>query len=590
MLSFKDIAKIFEEIEVRLCAALKRCLKKHKQLESREGFEWSAWQAEKLHALEQFRRENRAVMDDYADLIDAQTRELMQEQFAEGERLAEQETAQTQQQISEAPPVSSSGSVHFFGVNEAKMESLMQDITELEQRAETAALRTMDDVYRQTLNRVQLAQAVGEMPLEKAIDEAVRDFLEQGIKCIVYRDGRRVNIADYVRMALRTTSARAALQGRAKRFAELGYDTVLISQYSACSKTCEPWQGRVYIDDVFTVWQGESDGVRGKSNYCGEWFTLLSHAISGGLFHPNCRHTMGQYIHGVTQPPEPIPAEQIKRERELEQKQRAMERNIRRLKRLEAGTLDPAAAKEYRRKLNAAERELGEFVNANRDVLRREFEREKAYTEGVDKYQKYGIIRSEEVKALEQAKKRDHKVFITDTAIEKVDEVKLSDFSDKQIQAMKQKHKELLELSKKDNDSDEVLFIEDLDFKSEVKILGDEFSVKPSKNPFAVSVIGNAQRQSLIYMHNHPSTNNFSVADIDTFICEGAIKTMSVVTNQGEVYALNKVDGYEYNKARELMRSVLETFPNEKEFDNAEFVRRFVKNCRKGGIEYAKSK
>lgn len=385
MLSFKDIAKIFEEIEVRLCAALKRCLKKHKQLESREGFEWSAWQAEKLHALEQFRRENRAVMDDYADLIDAQTRELMQEQFAEGERLAEQETAQTQQQISEAPPVSSSGSVHFFGVNEAKMESLMQDITELEQRAETAALRTMDDVYRQTLNRVQLAQAVGEMPLEKAIDEAMRDFLEQGIKCIVYRDGRRVNIADYVRMALRTTSARAALQGRAKRFAELGYDTVLISQYSACSKTCEPWQGRVYIDDVFTVWQGESDGVRGKSNYCGEWFTLLSHAISGGLFHPNCRHTMGQYIHGVTQPPEPIPAEQIKRERELEQKQRAMERNIRRLKRLEAGTLDPAAAKEYRRKLNAAERELGEFVNANRDVLRREFEREKAYTDNVSK-------------------------------------------------------------------------------------------------------------------------------------------------------------------------------------------------------------
>ena len=400
MLSFKDIAKIFEEIEVRLCAALKRCLKKHKQLESREGFEWSAWQAEKLHALEQFRRENRAVMDDYTDLIDAQTRELMQEQFAEGERLAEQETAQTQRQISEAPPVSSSGSVHFFGVNEAKMESLMQDITELEQRAETAALRTMDDVYRQTLNRVQLAQAVGEMPLEKAIDEAVRDFLEQGIKCIVYRDGRRVNIADYVRMALRTTSARAALQGRAKRFAELGYDTVLISQYGACSKTCEPWQGRVYIDDVFTVWQGESDGVRGKSNYCGEWFTLLSHAISGGLFHPNCRHTMGQYIHGVTQLPEPIPAEQIKRERELEQKQRAMERNIRRLKRLEAGTLDPAAAKEYRRKLNAAERELGDFVNANRDVLRREFEKEKAYTEGVDKYQKYGIMKSEKVKSM----------------------------------------------------------------------------------------------------------------------------------------------------------------------------------------------
>lgn len=375
MLDFNDIAKIFEEIELRLCAALKRAMKKRRQLEGRVSFGHSAWQADKLRALEQFRRENRGIMGEYTETIDAQTRQLMQEQFAEGQRQAEQGTAQ----VSREPPAESRSSPQFFGVNEAKMQRLMQDITTLEQRAETAALRTMDDVYRQTLNRIQLAQAAGEMPLEKAIDEAVRDFLEQGINCIVYRDGRRVNIADYVRMALRTTSARAALQGRAERFAELGYDTVLISQYGACSKTCEPWQGRVYIDDVFTVWQGESDGVRGKSNYCGEWFTLLSHAISGGLFHPNCRHTMGLYIHGVTQIPEPIPAEQIKRERELEQKQRAMERNIRRLKRLAAGTLDPEAVKGCRTKLAAAEKELSDFVNAHRDLLRREYEREKVY-------------------------------------------------------------------------------------------------------------------------------------------------------------------------------------------------------------------
>ena len=59
-------------------------------------------------------------------------------------------------------------------------------------------------------------------------------YKRQGINCIVYADGRRVNIADYVRMALRTTSTRATLQGAAKRFAELGYDTVLISQYGGC--------------------------------------------------------------------------------------------------------------------------------------------------------------------------------------------------------------------------------------------------------------------------------------------------------------------------------------------------------------------
>ena len=55
------------------------------------------------------------------------------------------------------------------------------------------------------------------------------------------------------------------LQGAAKRFAELGYDTVLISQYGGCSETCEPYQGKVYIDDVFTIWNGERSGDFGKS-------------------------------------------------------------------------------------------------------------------------------------------------------------------------------------------------------------------------------------------------------------------------------------------------------------------------------------
>ena len=180
------------------------------------------------------------------------------------------------------------------------MDKLMEDVTTLEKTALTAAVRNMDDVYRTTLNKVQLMMGTGSITLNEAIDLATRDFLDKGINCIVYADGRRVNIADYVRMALRTTSTRATLQGAAKRFAELGYDTVLISQYGGCSETCEPYQGKIYIDDVFTIWNGERSGGFGKSNYCDKWFMLLSVAIRGGLFHPNCRHTMGQYIEGLT--------------------------------------------------------------------------------------------------------------------------------------------------------------------------------------------------------------------------------------------------------------------------------------------------
>lgn len=387
MLNFKDIAKIFEEIELRLIASLKRNLMHHKAEEIREDRQWTAWQAIKLQNLQKFRRENRQIMQEYSDKIDADTRQLMAEQFREGEQEAEE--------VAGAEPAASVPDVHFFGVNTPKMERLMQDVVQVEQTAETAALRTMDDVYRRTVNRAQLAMAAGETTLTKAIDMAVREFLEKGLNSIVYRDGRHVDIADYVRMVLRTASTRAQLQGKSKRFAELGYDTVLISQYGGCSETCEPWQGRAYIDDVFTIWNGEINGDSGKSRYCDKWFPLLSSAIRGGLFHPNCRHTMSLYIDGVTKIPPPIPAEQIRKQRELEQKQRVMERKIRKLKRLEAGTQDPQAVKEYGRKLKQAQQEMKAFVDENHDVLRRDYEREKYYGSGVDKSSGSGIITNE---------------------------------------------------------------------------------------------------------------------------------------------------------------------------------------------------
>jgi len=390
LLSFRDIAKIFEEIELRLIASLKRNLSRHKAEEEKEGFEWSAWQAEKLNNIDNFRKENAQIADKYVDVIDDETRQLMTDQFHEGEHTAEQlvidvsesgvnvPDVPAQPQPPEAPTAIPDD--HFFGVNKPKMDKLMEDVTTLEKTALTAAVRNMDDVYRTTLNKVQLMMGTGSITLNEAIDLATRDFLDKGINCIVYADGRRVNIADYVRMALRTTSTRATLQGAAKRFAELGYDTVLISQYGGCSETCEPYQGKVYIDDVFTIWNGARSGDFGKSNYCDKWFMLLSVAIRGGLFHPNCRHTMGQYIEGLTKIPQPIPAEKIREQRELEEKQRAMERKIRALKRKVEGTQDEKKVKEYKRKLREEQGKLREFIKEHDDVLRRDYSREKIYS------------------------------------------------------------------------------------------------------------------------------------------------------------------------------------------------------------------
>ena len=65
----------------------------------------------------------------------------------------------------------------------------------------------------------------------------------------------------------------------------------------------------------------------------------------------------------------------------------------------------------------------------------------KKLDETVVKSGESGIIKTKDVAVLEQAKKRNHKIFITESAIDKVDFVKPTDFIDTQASLMMSKHK-----------------------------------------------------------------------------------------------------------------------------------------------------
>lgn len=359
----KELAALFEELELRLIASLKRNLSAHKAWEQDLGFDWTAWQAEKIRALERFRKENEAILREYRDTISKETRKLLEEQFAEGE-------SREADELGEA-------SDGFFEIFDEKLESLIDEMHGKETTIEKAALRMLDDVYRQTIQRADMALQTGSVTVPQAIEMAVEDFARQGINCVEYRDGRRVNIADYVQMALRTSNTRAALLGGAKQRMALGIDIVRVSSYGGCSETCQPWQGGIYIDDVFAVFTGEIVGNRGKSRN-GKWYLLLSVAVRAGLFHPNCRHTLTG-CRDDAKPAPPLDGEKIRQNYRLEKKQRALERNIRKWKRLETAASDPAVQNAYGKKVRTAQADLLAFLAEHKDVLRRENWREKTY-------------------------------------------------------------------------------------------------------------------------------------------------------------------------------------------------------------------
>ena len=185
---------------------------------------------------------------------------------------------------------------------------------------------------------------------------------------------------------------------------------------------------------------------------------------------------------------------------------------------------------------------------------------------------------------LEQAKKCDHKIMITDVAIDKVPYVEIPGLSEEICRLIQNEHKEILRIAQSKNDSNEVLSVYSLENKRKVMVLGSETSVNPSTNPEAVGLVHSSGRNGLMYLHNHPSTKNFSLADIDTFIRNGQIKLMSVVSNQGEVHILCKKSSYDYAKMRLFMMNLLDNYNGEID----KILIEFFKKCGKVGVDYVK--
>ena len=98
-----------------------------------------------------------------------------------------------------------------------------------------------------------------------------------------------------------------------------GNKLVMISQHNNASQRCSVWQGKVYSLD------GSSGITKDKNHY--KYEPLENATANHQLFGYNCRHRAFAYIENMDKP-KSIPANQIKKEREIENTQRYLERAI----------------------------------------------------------------------------------------------------------------------------------------------------------------------------------------------------------------------------------------------------------------------
>nr|DAV29843.1 MAG TPA: minor capsid protein [Caudoviricetes sp.] len=328
-----DIGKAFEEIENELIDSMMRNFSRHRAEETKEGYNWSQWQAEQLKSLEEYRNHNAKKFGKRFKTINSKVEEMIRTAKADGSSDQEAEILETVKNGFKPPEKPSAHSTgEFFKVNERKLDALIKSTTDDLKRAETAVLRMSNDKYRKAIFNAQVAMNTGAVTYEKAVDMACKDMLNAGLNCVEYKNGARHTLSDYADMAVKTANKRAYLRGEGEKRAEWGVSLVVVNSRQGGCPDCAKYIGKVFIDDVY------SNGKKSDGNY-----PLLSTAIKNGLFHPRCKDSTSTYYPELDDLDAPLSDYEIKeldRQRGIEEKQQYAQRQAERFDRRAEYSLD----------------------------------------------------------------------------------------------------------------------------------------------------------------------------------------------------------------------------------------------------------
>ncbi|MEC3977892.1 phage minor capsid protein [Amycolatopsis sp. H20-H5] len=229
-------------------------------------------------------------------------------------------------------------------------------------------LRDVVDAYREVITAATARTVTGTQTRRQASQAAWQRLMNRGISGFMDRSGRRWQLSSYVEMAVRTVTQRAAVQGQTDRLDTFGVSLVMASDHGQECALCRPFEGQVL---ALTGPAGQitvPHATRDSETVTVTVTATLDDARRAGFQHPNCRHSVSAYLPGVSRLPEQPtadPAGDLARQR-----QRELERRIRKAKVSEAGALTDQARTAARVKVRAAQTQLRDHLAANPKLKR----------------------------------------------------------------------------------------------------------------------------------------------------------------------------------------------------------------------------
>lgn len=227
-------------------------------------------------------------------------------------------------------------------------------------------LRKANDAYQEVMAHSTTGLLAGVDTRIQASQKMLNEFASKGITSFVDKAGRNWDLSSYAEMCARTVGSHAALQGHIDRQVEVGEDLVKVSTIGTTCPVCQRWQGVVL----------SISGNHPK-------YHSIDEAKAAGLFHPNCKHTLGMYIpeldddtdhEGKVEPaPLDMNSKSSKRNKLIEQ-QRGNERKIRYWKKRKALAITSDEQKKCDEKIKYWQHT--NLLHCEKNSLRRQYARE----------------------------------------------------------------------------------------------------------------------------------------------------------------------------------------------------------------------
>ncbi|MEV0410307.1 phage minor capsid protein [Streptomyces sp. NPDC050448] len=300
-----------------------------------DGFEAPGWATNKLRDIQALRRGAQGVVDALAEATRLDVFDAVAEAYNVGARsgLAELGALHDNdlRRIAETTP------------NTRAVDRLAAETVELVTATHRGILRGVEDNYRQVIAEVSATPLLGVDTRRQATQSAMERFADRGLRTFVDRGGRAWQMTSYAEMAVRTATGRAAVEAHGDKLRAAGLDLVIVSNAPHECPICKPFEGKVLSLDgpggarTVEVEHAVEDGRTVLVEIAGS----IDEARQRGFQHPNCRHSLSAFLPGVTRAP--VEHSEDPDGYEATQRQRAIERGIRRWKNRAAAATTPEA-------------------------------------------------------------------------------------------------------------------------------------------------------------------------------------------------------------------------------------------------------